>query len=200
MTSVPDFPLDLPIFEIYSGADGARIEIHPWFFVEGRQYLGVTRVLPPGTGKGPAHIHLGTTQYCLLLEGARARFRRGRRSGILEPGEVLTIPADTPHVDPYNDSDQPIVLRTLYTPGPVWLLAFGRTLGQAIRDRQTNGQQELRLLHLLMMLGTPGSVTYAASIPVPVQRRLLLPLATRVAKQRGYRPAAGLRDHIFRTS
>lgn len=189
---------DLPIFEIYSGAGGARVELHPWFFVEGRQYLGLTRVLPPGTGKGPAHRHLGTTQHSFLLDGDGARYRRGRRTGRLAQGDVLTVDPGVPHVDPYNDGDRPLVVRTLYTPGPVWLMSFGKTLGHAIRDGKVNSQQELRLAHLLLMLGTPGSVTYAAAIPIAVQRRVLLPLAGRVARRRGYAPAAGLRAHIFR--
>ncbi|WP_067708957.1 cupin domain-containing protein [Nocardia yamanashiensis] len=189
---------DLPIFEIYAGANGARVELHPWFFVEGRQYLGLTRVLPPGTGKGPAHIHLGTTQHSFLLDGDSARYRCGHKGGRLTKDEVLTVEPGAPHIDPYNDTDRPIVVRTLYTPGPVWLMSFGKTLGQAIRDGKVNAQQELRLLHLLMMLGTTGSVTYAATLPITVQQRVLLPLAGRLARRRGYAPAAGLRAHIFR--
>ncbi|BEK96000.1 hypothetical protein [Nocardia seriolae] len=77
------------------------------------------------------------------------------------------------------------------------MLSFGRTHGQALRDGNTNSQQELRFLHLLSMLGAPGSVTYAAAIPRVVQRRILLPLATRLARRHGYAPAAGLRAHIF---
>ncbi|WP_198347769.1 cupin domain-containing protein [Nocardia terrae] len=196
MTSY-DFRRDLPIFEIYSGANGARLEIHPWFFVDGRQYLGITRILPPGTGKGPAHVHPGITQHSFLLSGRAARYRRGIRSGTLPLGDELIIPPGAPHVDPYNDSDEPIVLRTLYSPGPVWMLSFGKTLGHAIRDGNTNSQQELRLLHLLMMLGTPGSVTFAAGLPLAAQRRVLLPLAMRLARRRGYAPAPGLRAHIF---
>ncbi|WP_024804624.1 cupin domain-containing protein [Nocardia sp. BMG51109] len=199
MTGRDELRRDLPIFEIYTGAGGARVEIHPWFFAGGRQYLGITRVLPPGTGRAPAHIHTGITQYSLLLAGAQARYRRGGRSGTLSAEDAVIVPPGTPHVDPYNASDRPIVVRTLYSPGPVWLLSFGRTLGQAIRDGNVNAQQELRLPHLLLMLATPGSVTFAATIPIPVQRRILLPLAARIARRRGYAPAAGLRDHIFRT-
>ena len=189
---------DLPIFEIYSGADGARIEIHPWFFVGGRQYLGITRVLAPGTGRAPAHVHTGITQRSFLLAGSQARIRHGGRTRTLRLGDEVIVPPGEPHTDPYNDSGRPIVVRTLYSPGPVWLLSFGRTLGQAIRDGNVNSQQELHLPHLLMMLGTPGSVTFAAAIPLTVQRRILLPLTARMARRRGYAPAAGLRDHIFR--
>ncbi|WP_040808454.1 hypothetical protein [Nocardia concava] len=198
MTDTYELRRDLPIFEIYTGARGARLEIHPWFFVNGQQYLGLTRVLPPGTGKGPAHIHLGVTQHSFLLDGPRARYRRGLRSGSLTTDDELIIPPGAAHVDPYNDTDRPITIRTLYSPGPVWMLSFGRTLGQAVRDGKTNAHQELHFLHLLMMLASPGSVTYAAGIPLPVQRHLLLPLAARLARRRGYGPAAGLRPHIFR--
>ncbi|RMI30111.1 cupin domain-containing protein [Nocardia stercoris] len=197
MTSEIELRRDLPVFEIYAGANGARLEIHPWFFVAGRQYLGTTRVLPPGTGKAPAHIHVGITQHSFLLAGERATYRLGRRTRTLAPGDDLIVEPGVPHTDPYNDSDQPIVVRSLYSPGPVWLLAFARTLGQALRDGKVDAHQELRLPHLLLMLGSPGSVTFAAGIPLPVQRRILLPVATRLARRRGYAPAAGLRDHIF---
>ncbi|WP_067821348.1 cupin domain-containing protein [Nocardia inohanensis] len=198
MPSHSELRRDLPMFEIYSGANGARVELHPWFFVAGKQYLGLTRVLPPGTGRGPAHVHTGTVQHSFLLAGESARYRCGRRTGRLKVGEPLIIPSGTPHVDPYNDTGQPIVVRTLYSPGPVWLLSFGKTLGQSIRDGKVNSQQELHFLHLLMMLGTPGSVTFAATIPVAFQQRVLLPLAGRIARRRGYGQAAGLRAHIFR--
>ncbi len=198
MTEPSELRRDLPIFEIYSGAHGSRIEIHPWFYAGGHQYLGTTRVLPPGTGKAPAHVHPGITQHSLLLSGPQARYRSGHRSKLLTPDEIATIPPGTPHVDPYNASDHPIVVRTLYSPGPVWFMLFGKTLGHAIRDGTTNSHNELPFLHLLMMLGTPGSVTFAATIPIPLQRHVLLPLATRIARRRGYAPAVGLRAHIFR--
>ncbi|WP_067537931.1 hypothetical protein [Nocardia crassostreae] len=197
MTSTYDLRRDLPIFEIYSGANGARLEIHPWFFADGRQYLGATRILPPGTGKAPAHVHPGITQHSFLLDGPRARYRRGLRSATLTADVPLTIPPGAAHIDPYNDTDHPIVVRTLYSPGPVWMLSYAKTLGQAIRDGNVNSQQELHLPHLLMMLGQPGSVTFAAGPPRTLQRRLLLPIAARIARRRGYAPAAGLRGHIF---
>ncbi|MGS2810625.1 cupin domain-containing protein [Nocardia sp. MW-W600-9] len=197
MTRDGELRRDLPIFEIYAGEGGARLEIHPWFFVAGRQYLGMTRVLPPGTGRGPAHVHTGVVQRSFLLAGAQAGFRTGGRTRRLAPGDDLIVEPGVPHIDPYNDTDAPIVVRSLYTPGPVWLLSYARTLGQALRDGNVNSQQELRLPHLLMMLGTPGSVTFAARIPLGVQRRILLPAATRFAQHRGHAPAAGLRPHIF---
>ncbi|MEV6431661.1 cupin domain-containing protein [Nocardia sp. NPDC051463] len=198
MTSDGDLRRDLPIFEIYVGRGGARLEIHPWFFVAGRQYLGMTRVLPPGTGRAPTHVHTGVVQRSFLLAGAQAGYRNGGRTRTLSPGDDMIIEPGVPHTDPYNDTDAPIVVRSLYSPGPVWLLSFARTLGQALRDGKVNSQQELHLPHLLMMLGTPGSVTFAAGIPLGVQRRILLPAATRFAKHRGHAPAAGLRAHIFR--
>jgi hypothetical protein len=187
---------DLPIFENYSGANGARVELHPWFYIDGRQYLGLTRVLPPGTGRAPAHMHT-VTQRSVLLRGTAARFRRGGRPGTLTAGEEVIIPPGLRHVDPYNDTGEPIVVRTLYSPGPVWLLSYGRMLGRAIRDGRVGAQQELPLLHLLLMLGSPGSVTRAAFVPAALQRHVLLPLAGRLARRRGYAPTEGLREHIF---
>jgi hypothetical protein len=54
---------DLPVYEIYTEpGSGARLELHPWLYLDGRQYLGFTRVLPPHTGRGPAHVHPAVEQ------------------------------------------------------------------------------------------------------------------------------------------
>jgi hypothetical protein len=188
------FAGELPVFEIYTDpGSGARLELHPWFYRGGRQYLGFTRVLPPHTGRAPAHVHPGVEQRCLLLDGVTARYRLGRRRGVLAAGDELVIPPGRPHVDPFNATGAPVTVRSLYSPGPVSLLAYGRTLGQAIRDRRTNAQQELPLPHLLLMLAQPDSVILAAGLPSGPQRRLLR-LAAPALLRRGYRPAAGLRD------
>ncbi|GAA3391717.1 cupin domain-containing protein [Cryptosporangium minutisporangium] len=185
----------LPVYEFFTDRDsGARLELHPWFYAGGRQYLGYTRVLPPHTGKAPAHVHPGVAQHSLLLDGAGARYRRAGRGGVLRAGEKLVIGPGVRHTDPYNDGDQPITVRSLFSPGPVALLSYGRTLGRAIRDGEVNGQQELPLPHLLLMLAETGSVTFAAGVPVVLQRRVLLPLAAAVVRRRGYRPAPGLRS------
>jgi hypothetical protein len=196
---------ELPVFEIYTGqGDGARLELHPWFYLGGRQHLGVTRVLPPHTGRGPIHVHPGVEQRSVLLDGGAARYRLGfPRHGpprlglpghgrVLAPGEELIIPPGRPHVDPFNDGDEPITVRSVFTPGPVSLLAYGRTLGQAIRDGKTTAQRELPLAHLLVMLAQPDSVIFAAGLPIAMQRHLLRLIAP-VLRRKGYRPAPGLR-------
>ena len=192
------FTAELPVLEFYTEPrSGARLELHPWFYFGDRQYLGFTRVLPPHTGCGPGHVHPGVEQRCVLLDGGSARYRLGGRDRVLSAGEELVIPAGRPHVDPFNATDQPITVRSVFSPGPVSLLAFGRTLGQAIRDGKTNAQQELPLPHLLLMLAQPDSVILAARLPAGPQRRLLR-LAAPVLRRRGYRPAPGLRDRAAR--
>jgi quercetin dioxygenase-like cupin family protein len=186
---------DLPVYEIYTEpGSGTRLDLHPWFYLDGRQYLGFTRVLPPHTGRGPSHVHPGVRQRSVVLDGGPARYRLGfsGRARILALGEELTVPPGRPHVDPFNDGDQPITVRSVFSPGPVSLLAFGRTLGQAIRDGQVNAQQELPLPHLLLMLAQADSVIFAAGLPVGVQRHVLR-LVTPLLRRRGYRPAAGLK-------
>jgi hypothetical protein len=187
------FAGELPVYELYTDpGSGARLDLHPWFYLGGRQYLGFTRTLPPRTGRGRGHVHPGVEQRSVLLDGGAARYRLGRRAGTLTAGEELIIPPGAPHVDPYNAADQPVTVRSVFSPGPVSLLAYGRTLGQAIRDGKTNAQQELPLPHLLVMLALPGSVIFAAGLPAALQRRLL-PFAVPALRRRGYRPAPGLR-------
>lgn len=186
------FGADLPVYEFYTRRDGARLELHPWFYADGREYLGITRVLPPGTGRGPAHVHPGVEQRSLVLNGGTARYRLGGRLGLLAAGEELVIPPGRPHVDPFNPGGHPVTVRSVFTPGPVALLAYGRTLGQALRDGSVNAQQELPLPHLLLMLAQPRSPILAARLPPALQRpalRLLAPLLSHL----GYHPAPGLR-------
>src|SRR5437660_5001748 len=91
---------ELPVYEIYTEpGSGARLELHPWFYLERRQYLGVTRVLPPHTGRGPIHVHPGVEQRSVLLDGGAASYRLGlprpgpsRHGRVLAPGEELIIP------------------------------------------------------------------------------------------------------------
>jgi quercetin dioxygenase-like cupin family protein len=192
------FTAELPVLEFYTEpGSGARLELHPWFYRGGRQYLGFTRVLPPRTGRGPAHVHPGVEQRCVLLAGGAARYRLGGRDRVLPAGEELVIPPGRPHVDLFNDADQPVTVRSLFSPGPVSLLAYGRTLGQAIRDGKANAQQELPLPHLPLMLAQPDSAILAAGLPAGPQRQLLR-LAAPLLRRRGYRPAPGLRDRAVR--
>jgi hypothetical protein len=189
---------ELPVFEFYTErASGARLELHPWFYLAGRQYLGFTRVLPPHTGHGPIHVHPGVEQRSVLLDGGPARYRLGGRGHVLTAGDEVIIPPGRPHIDPFNAGDQAVTVRSVFSPGPVSLLTYCRTLGQALRDGKTNAQQELPLPHLLLMLAQPNSVIFAAGLPVGLQRHVLR-LVTPVLRQRGYRPAAGLRDRTVR--
>jgi mannose-6-phosphate isomerase-like protein (cupin superfamily) len=184
---------DLPVYEFYTRQDGARLDLHPWFYLSGREYLGFTRALPPRTGRGPAHVHPGVEQRSVVLDGGTARYRLGGRTGLLAAGDELVVPPGRPHVDPFNASSQPVTVRAVFSPGPVSLLAYGRTLGQALRDGAVNAQQELPLAHLLLMLAQPDSAILAAGLPPTLQRHLLRLLAP-VLRKRGYRPAAGFRE------
>jgi hypothetical protein len=74
----------------------------------------------------------------------------------------------------------------------VSLLAYGRTLGHALRDGAVNAQQELPLPHLLLMLAQPDTAILAAGLPAAAQRPALRLLAPAL-RRRGYQPAAGLR-------
>lgn len=142
----------LPVFEIYTHKDsGAQIETHPWGHRDGRQMIGFTRTYPPRTGKGPAHVHSDNEQRNIVRFGI-ARYRIGKETGELGPGDELVIPPGTPHVDPYNDTDEALQMTTFFSPGSAWMVMFGRTLAQAIRDGNVDQQQQLKPLHLMVMM------------------------------------------------
>jgi quercetin dioxygenase-like cupin family protein len=181
----------LNVFEIYTHEEsGARIDTHPWFYRDGQQMFGLTRIYPPHTGRGLPHLHKDVEQRNSVRFGV-ARYRLGKQWRELEPGEELVIPAGTPHIDPFNDSDGALEMTTLFSPGPMYLFHYARTLGQAIRDGKVNSQQEFRLLHLMVMLAQPGARTYAAGPPIAIQRRVVIPLMAAIGRLRRYRPAYG---------
>jgi mannose-6-phosphate isomerase-like protein (cupin superfamily) len=183
--------VSLNVFEIYTHEEsGARIDTHPWFYRDGKQMFGLTRIFPPHTGKGLPHVHAGVEQRNTVRHGV-ARYRIGKAWRELEPGEELVIPAGTPHLDPYNDTGGALEMTTLFSPGPMYLFHYARTLGQAIRDGNVNSQQEFKLLHLMVMLNQPGGSTYAAGPPISVQRLFVIPLMATLGRLRGYRPAYG---------
>lgn len=189
--------MSLPVFEIYTHKEsGARIETHPWVHRDGRQMIGFTRIYPPRTGKGPAHVHSDNEQRNVVRFGI-ARYRIGKESGELGPGEELVIPPGAPHVDPFNDTDEALQMTTFFSPGSAWMTMFGRTHAQAIRDGNVDPQQQLKPLHLMLMLNQPGGTTFAAGLPIGVQRRLVIPLLAAVGRWKGYRPAYGFQpqDH-----
>jgi hypothetical protein len=100
----------------------------------------------------------------VILGDGTARYRLVRRAGLLAAGDELVVPAGRPHVDPFNPGGPPVTVRTVFSPGPVSLFRYGRTLGQALRDGTVNAQQELPLGHLLLMLAQPDTVILAAGL------------------------------------
>lgn len=178
-----------PVMEHFVEPDsGSRIELHAFRQEAGRSVVSYSRTLPPGTGRFGAHLHLDFEERWLVYSG-RASFREGRRRGTLEPGETWTVPPGAPHVDPYNEADEPLELLSIITPPSRFAFIYGRTLGQGLVAGTLTGQQQLTTLQLMAVLHATRGETFAAGPPIVIQRHVVIPLLGRLARLRGVRPA-----------
>jgi mannose-6-phosphate isomerase-like protein (cupin superfamily) len=178
-----------PSVESYEDADGGgRVVLHQ--FRQGRdgEVVSYQRRLPPGTGKGRPHRHMAFEQRWTVA-GGRLRYRIGREEAILEADQELVIEPGVAHLDPYNPFDEPAVVTNTVSPASAFASVWARTLGQALRDGILDDQQEFRLPHLMLLLSHEGAETFAPGVPVPLQRRLVIPLLAAVARRRGYSTA-----------
>jgi mannose-6-phosphate isomerase-like protein (cupin superfamily) len=176
-----------PITETFRDPNGeGRVTLHAFRREGDRSVLSHARTLPPGTGRFAAHRHLDYEEQWLVYSGT-AGYKQGRERGTLVAGEKLILPPGTPHVDPYNDSDEPLELLGLISPPNSFTFHYGRTHGDALRAGRVNGQQQLTPLHLMLVLRETRAGTYAAGPPIPIQRLLVIPLLAALARLRGYR-------------
>lgn len=182
--------MTLPVAEIHEDAKrGAKLTLYAFTHEDGAWVGAFERVLPAGTGRTLRHRHLDFEQRYEIRSG-RARYRLGREQGTLEPGDELVVPAGVAHVDPHNPFDEPLVLFCATTPLILPATIYMRTIGQAIHRGEVNDEQELRLLQLMAVLRDTGLQTYAAALPVALQRRFAVPLLGRLGRRRGYRAAS----------
>jgi hypothetical protein len=160
---------------------GTRIEIREL----SPERLSFERRYPPGTGRAQAHLHLDFTQRWEVASGAVAVAVDGEARR-LEPGESLEVPIGAKHQDPYNESLAEAVVRWRIEPVTEFIDAFLNTYAYLLREDQLNEQDEFPMLQLFVILSATGAQSYAASLPVGLQRATL-PLLGALGRLRGYR-------------
>jgi mannose-6-phosphate isomerase-like protein (cupin superfamily) len=147
--------------------------------------LSYVRLMPPGTGRAVAHVHLDFDQRFTVL-GGHARYEVGGRRGALAPGERLDVPMGTAHVDPYPDGSEPLELRNVGDPEAPGARDYVRALGSAIRDGKASRQDEFHLLHLMVVVRAGRSQSFMAGPPIALQR-LIIPILAAIGRLAGYR-------------
>jgi hypothetical protein len=120
-----------------------------------------------------------------ILDGIADAWIDGLDRRLTNNGERFRIPSGTPHVNPYSNDNTGLRLRHTIAPATEAALAYVNTLGQLMNQgRDDNG--ELPKLATLAVFDTMQGRTYLSQLPVWPQRRVLSPLAARVARRRGY--------------
>jgi mannose-6-phosphate isomerase-like protein (cupin superfamily) len=171
----------------YELPSGSKIKVTGNPRENGGKLLAFERTMPPGKGKAQAHLHEDCEQRYEFVSG-EARMEVDGEPRTLSAGERLTVPAGTTHRDPYNEGSETLVFRAEIEPSPEFITRFGEAIISMYDRGGLNKQDDLPLLQILVMTKAYDGRSYAAGVPVGLQK-LTLPLMAAIGRMRGYRPA-----------
>ncbi len=151
------------IIEIY--ATGEKME-----FIKTRkdtdgQFLEFIQTLPNKRGGFiPEHIHLDIDETFVILEG-KATYSINGVEHAAEAGETISIPAKTPHINPYNrEENRQLVLRRTLTP-ELGTEHFYRKQYQLANAHKLNGKSQFGKIQLAVIAKHTASKTYFTNTP-----------------------------------
>jgi mannose-6-phosphate isomerase-like protein (cupin superfamily) len=139
----------------------------------------------PHSGKAGPHRHLDYEERYEILEG-RARAKVDGTEHELAAGDELVIPRGAAHLNPYNDTDAPMRFRQTIEPSLPFADIYLATAGDALERGRLTKQDELPLPAVFLVIAASGGQSYAAGIPIALQKAML-PLLKLVGRARGYR-------------
>jgi mannose-6-phosphate isomerase-like protein (cupin superfamily) len=151
---------------------------------EGGQVLTVDRLLKPHTGKAGAHRHLDFQHRFEVLQG-RMEIAVDGEERSHGAGESVAVPVGTPHVDPWNASDEDVLFRTQFEPVPDFVEAFTEVFGHLLGEGRTDDQDFVPNPELFVVLHATRGQSYAVGSPIWLQRAILPALAW-LGRRRGY--------------
>jgi mannose-6-phosphate isomerase-like protein (cupin superfamily) len=159
---------------------GARLEV-----VEaGNGNLVVRRTLKPGQGKILAHYHLDFIER-FTVESGTATIKLGRQKRTLGPGEEIALPIGGTHRNPYNETDEDLVMLQAFEPPNAFSAAFVDTYGRLIESDSLTRTGEMPLPVAFALQGRTEGETYGAGSPRAFQKRIVAPLGATIARRRG---------------
>jgi len=139
------------------------------------------------------HLHLAWTETFEILSG-RARYKLDGNTNIADAGDTIVMPANQPHVHPWNAGDKDMVYRqTTEFAQPSRaavqdVLGAFATINGLARDgkiaKRGLPKNPLQFAATLRTLTTHGG--FDAKAPIPVQRMIAATLG-RIAQAVGYR-------------
>lgn len=163
---------------------GASVEIVSVPEAGAREPLEMRRVLKPRSGRTPPHVHVDFVERFEVESGTGAASLDGN-AVTLHPGDDLTVPAGTSHVNAHNRAHDDLVMRHLLEPATDFGLGYVEALGRLMRLGRVDRQGEVPFLAALALGHDAEPGTYLAGVPHALQRAML-PLGARLARLRGY--------------
>jgi hypothetical protein len=151
------------------------------------QRIVFVRRYPPATGKADAHLHLDFTQRWEIVSGTATAVFEGetRTLGPEESGEVRI---GAKHQDPYNETEAELAVRWQIEPVTQFVEGFLNAYTYLLVRDELNDQDEFPALQLFVILSATKAQSYAANLPVALQKATL-PLLGAIGRLRGYKPS-----------
>lgn len=164
---------------------GGRITVREsWRDNDGAR-VAIDRVFPPDTGKADAHVHLDFTQTFEVVSGT-GKLELDGDVRTLEPGDRVEFPIGTAHRDLWNEGRGEMAARLTIEPVPRFVEMYAETWLDAYAKGETNDQDEMSLLQILVIAQASASQSFAAGPPRWLQKATL-PLVAAIGRLRGYR-------------
>jgi mannose-6-phosphate isomerase-like protein (cupin superfamily) len=163
---------------------GGRATVLEHWRDNGNARFRFERVLPPGTGKGDAHVHLDYVQRFEVASGTgKMTIDGGMR--VLSAGEAVEVARATKHQDAWNEGPGELTWRMTIEPVPRFIEVYAETWFDAFSRGDLNDQDEMPILQIMRIIRETDAQSFAATPPIPIQKAAL-PLAAAIARMRGY--------------
>lgn len=167
----------------YSAPDGSA-------YLERVDERTFERLVPPGKGRTPAHVHEDLGQRFEIL-GGRARWWGDGEWQEGGPGAIADFRPGVAHVDPYSAGPEPLRWRQTIDPLPEpFVTVYFATLGGLIASGRTNRHGDLPSLSVLSVLHATKGRSWDARTPRALQR-VAIPAGAALARLLGRQAVTG---------
>lgn len=173
--------------EIYATARGERM-----VFIQSGDDTGGTALvfehfIEAGKGFSNPHLHTSQTEQYTVISGC-ATYQINGVEKTASVGETVVIPPNTPHVNLWNNSTEPLHLRRMTTPEGGAALYFVTLFALVNEGKRIDTKiQEMSAIQLAVVATHISAKTYVMLMPIWIQK-ILLPLLAAVGWLLGYRP------------
>jgi mannose-6-phosphate isomerase-like protein (cupin superfamily) len=161
---------------------GERIHFRKTAADTGGELLAIDLELSPDGHAPGLHVHPIQEERFEVIEG-RMRFRKGLRTAIAEPGDVVVVPPGTPHA--FENAGPGEALARVEIRPALRMEDLFETAVALAREGRTTRRGLPRPLDLALFVSEFRDEVRGAFPPVWIQRATLAPLAW-IARRRGH--------------